>query len=193
MADRRIDKASERVSLYDASPSAYANEYYRGMDVDSYPVQTRIGRDREELAYYERRAPERIVELAEAEAHLSQVEDEVLLKVLAMRPTTGRVPWPRRLRPFESERRTTELAWAREDERLKARHARQIAALEAESERADEAFRASITKLVDSMAATIARMPKAKQETVRAAIGGQLARLSSGEIGAFEFLATITG
>ncbi len=174
--DRRIQKASDRVSAYSISPQYYADEFYRGMDADSYPVQTRIVRDWEELAYYERRAPERIVELAEAEAALARVEDEVLLKVLAMRPSTGRVPWPRRLKPFETERLASELEWAREEERSKTRFEREMVRLDADVEKADEAFRQSIAKLVDIVSARLARMPRAKQEVVQSVISDNLAR-----------------
>lgn len=190
--DRRITKAAERVDLYDASPEAYASEFYKGKDVDSYPVQTRIARDRDELAYYERRAPERLVELAEVEADLARVEDEVLIRVLDMRPSNGRVLWPRSLKPFESERHAAELQMAREEEEVRARHARQMERMDAEAEKADEAFRSSITKLVDTVAREIDRMPKAKQEAVRAALRTNLDMMKSGEIGPIEFLAVFT-
>ncbi|WP_174297936.1 hypothetical protein [Sphingomonas bacterium] len=187
--DRRIAQVSERVNLYQVSPYGYADQYYQGCDIHSYPVHTRIARDREELAYYQRRAPGRIVELAEAEANLSVVEDEVLLKVFAMRPSTGRVPWPGRLRPFEDVGFELQLRWAREDEKLKAAHARQMAIMNAQAAKADEAFQASITALVDVMKARIDRMTKGKRAEARTAIADRLDRLQHGEIGAFEFLA----
>lgn len=191
--DRRIENAGDRVRLYDLSPEAYANDFYPGKHVDSYPVQTRIQRDREELAYYERRAPERIVELAEAEAHLAKVEDDVLIRVLEMRPSGGRVLWPRKLKPFETERHAVELQMAREDERAKAQHTREMERLDAAFEKADEAFRRSISKLVDSIGAEIKRMPRAKQEAAQAAIQRNLESMQTGALSPMEFLATFTG
>ncbi|MCA8484832.1 hypothetical protein LGM85_12905 [Burkholderia multivorans] len=174
--------------MYDINPYAYADEYYSGRGVDSYPVQTGINRDREELDYYQRRAPERIVELAEAETNLARVEDEVLISVLKMRPSTGRVPWPRPLKSLESERYQVELRLAREEERSKARHARVMEILNNRAKKDDESFRAAIAKLVEGIKIEMEKMPNAKRENFASRLAERLALLEQGEIGPLEFL-----
>lgn len=114
------------IDEFEADPEAFAAKHYRGHGVDSYPVTTTIARSRERLAYNIRRQPVRIERLAEAERALVAVEEEVLREVEAMRPTKGRVSWPKPLpsmkrfremreeadRRWEERRQREEAAWA---------------------------------------------------------------------------------
>jgi hypothetical protein len=86
------------VAEYDDDPEAFADKYYPRQGVHSYPVQTRISRERENLDYYSGRFEDKIEDVVQAESSLALLEQDVLVRVLAMRPTPGRVPWPRKLR-----------------------------------------------------------------------------------------------
>jgi hypothetical protein len=107
-----------RVEAFECDPEAFAARYYRGHGVDSYPVQTTIARERERLEYHARRHDERISELAELEVALGATEAAVLSAVAAMRPSNGRISWPKPLAPFPAFRREFEAEMARLAERL---------------------------------------------------------------------------
>lgn len=137
MGEHNMVQSRRRLDEFDSDPEAFAARYYRGHGVDSYPVQTTISRERERLSYYERRIPQRIAELVELELGVERVEEEVLAEVAAMRPTKGRVPWPRRLptfkhfrAQFEAEEERQRLQW----EEQRARDREEFERLEAEEE-----------------------------------------------------------
>jgi hypothetical protein len=116
--ERTISDEQARVAEFEADPEAFAGKYYRGHGVDSYPVTTTMARTRERLEYNVRRQPVRIERLAEAERTLATVEEEVLREVQAMRPSTGRVPWPPPLKPmkrFREARAEEERHWQERD------------------------------------------------------------------------------
>ncbi|PND19516.1 hypothetical protein CN934_22560 [Ensifer sp. MMN_5] len=80
---------------FEADPEGYARRRYGNHGVDSYPVQTRIGRIREKVAYHSTRGEIRLQRIKDAVAELERVEQEVLAEVASMRPSAGRVPWPK--------------------------------------------------------------------------------------------------
>lgn len=85
----------DELAAYYADPEAYARARYPGHGVDSYPVKTRISRIEEKVAYNSTRGEVRKKRIEDAVAEIERVEAEVLAEVSGMRPTTGRVPWPK--------------------------------------------------------------------------------------------------
>jgi hypothetical protein len=103
--EQRIDQDAERIAEYERSPTLFAEKHYRGMSVDSYPVQTNISRCRRDLEYRVSKRDARWIELEEAEKALKRVELEVLQELARMRANTpGRVPWPPKLPSFSDFR-----------------------------------------------------------------------------------------
>jgi hypothetical protein len=98
------DKAE--LDEFEADPAGYASRRYPSHGVDSYPVQTRIGRIRETVTYNSGRFEVRKQRIVDAMEALQRVEQEVLDELAAMRPSSGRVPWPppSRLQERSSER-----------------------------------------------------------------------------------------
>ncbi|WP_186083104.1 hypothetical protein [Burkholderia gladioli] len=159
--DRRIKACTTELAEFDADPAAYARKRYGNHGVDSYPVQTRISRQQEDLDYRMRNLPRKYDELAAAEQHLADVEDAVLRELGAMRPNTpGRVPWPAPLPSFKRHRELMLEAWermlqasaeqrARQDEAHRVWEAQEDARLarehEEESERERQRWLASTT------------------------------------------------
>lgn len=81
---------------------AFAQKYYPGHSVDSYPVQTNTSRIREKLDKLPARRERNQRELEIADTNLAKIEAEVLSEVSRMSPTSGRVPWPVPLEPYEA-------------------------------------------------------------------------------------------
>lgn len=100
----RIKQDIQRVNEFEADPELFARTYYRGCTVDSHPVQTNIARIRESIEYRTACLPTKEQLLKHVESSLAQIEKEVLEEVLAMRPTSGRVPWPAPPRSLDGER-----------------------------------------------------------------------------------------
>ena len=96
---RRLQAQAE-LDDFHRDPEAYAADRYGNHGVDSYPVQTRTSRLADDVAYRSSRISEIERDLPDAEAALVAVEADVLAEVLAMRPSTGRVPWPKPLPSF---------------------------------------------------------------------------------------------
>lgn len=133
-----------RLDSFDRDPEAFASRHYGRHGVDSYPVQTNISRNREHLNYIDGKREQRISILAEAEANLELVEATVLAEVSRMRPTAGRVPWPRKLPNFDDykEEVTRELQQLRVVherylEQIEKDYQAELRALDADRERAD--------------------------------------------------------
>lgn len=151
--DRRIKACTTELAEFDGDSEAYARKRYGNHGVDSYPVTTRIGHQREDLDYRTRNLPRKYDELAAAEQHLADVEDAVLRELGAMRPNTpGRVPWPAPLPSFKRHRELMLEAWermlrehaeqrAREDAAHQVWQAEEDARLAEESEREWQAWR----------------------------------------------------
>lgn len=148
-AEYNYDQSTARVAEYDSDPNGFAARHYGRNSVDSYPVQTNIERNRESISYHERRRHERLRELAQLELELLRIEQQVLVEVIRMRITPGRVPWPRALPPFNKFRAQFEAEMKREDEQWRIERAsddaeferllaEEEAALGAESKREDE-------------------------------------------------------
>ncbi len=97
---RRLQAQAE-LDLFHLNPEAYAAARYGNHGVDSYPVKTRTTRLVEDVDYRSRRIIEIERDLPGVLEALATVEADVLVEVQAMRPTTGRVPWPKSLPPFE--------------------------------------------------------------------------------------------
>jgi len=128
--EHNYNQSSQRVAEFDADPEGFASRHYGRNGVDSYPVQTNIGRNREYMARHERRRDEQIRELAKLESELLRIEGEVLVEVTRMRPTPGRVPWPPRLPPFDQFQEQFEAEMKREAERWRIQRAKDDAEFE---------------------------------------------------------------
>lgn len=122
-AEYNYSNSTIRVAEFEADSEGFAARYYGQNGVDSYPVQTTISRERERIAYHERRRDERIRELAGLESELMRVEEQVLVEVTQMRTTPGRMPWPRSLPVFNKFREQFEAEMKREDERWRIQRA----------------------------------------------------------------------
>lgn len=83
-------------------PEAFARKFYSGHGVDSYPIRTNTGRIREKLDNLSRKRKRHQLELEEAEVNLQAVEAQVLNEIERMRPSDGRVPWPKLLEAHET-------------------------------------------------------------------------------------------
>lgn len=100
-AEKRIREETAEMFFFDANPRAWVNlNYGPDMAIDAYPPVTRADRIKESLASRVERRPVRALEYRDAELNLAQVEKEVLAQVGEMRPSNGRVPWPKPLSPF---------------------------------------------------------------------------------------------
>lgn len=96
-----ILSAASELAGFDSDPKAYALDRYGALHgVDSYPVQTRVGRLREAADRRQTRIPDIEMEIIAAERDLERVEEEVFREVSVMRPSTGRVAWPKPLGKF---------------------------------------------------------------------------------------------
>ncbi|WP_088310905.1 hypothetical protein [Novosphingobium sp. B 225] len=129
-AEKNYEQSRARVDAYEEDPIAFAARFYQNHEWDSYPVQANLATNRERNECHERRREERIKELAELESALMRTEELVLAEVTRMRPTTGRVPWPRSLPAFTKFRAQLEMEMRREDERWRAERARDDAEFE---------------------------------------------------------------
>lgn len=116
-----------RLDSFDRDPDAFASRHYGRHGVDSYPVQTNISRNRERMCYIDSKRTQRVVDLAQAEANLEAVETAVLAEVSLMRPTAGRVPWPRKLPTFANYQEEV----TRELEQLRVEHGSYLKRIEA--------------------------------------------------------------
>lgn len=157
-AEYNYSQSSRRVDEFESNPEGFASRHYGRNGVDSYPVQTNIGRNRERMAYHEGRRDERIRELAELESELLRIEEQVLVEVMRMRSTPGRVPWPGRLPTFKQFQGQFEAEMKREDERWRIERARddaeferliaeEEAALAEQSARENEQFRRDLAAM----------------------------------------------
>lgn len=90
-----------RIAEFEGNPVGFAERHYRGNGPDSYPVQTNIERARESVQRKINRQAPQAAALRAADGRLVAVEAEVLAEVTAMKPSPGRVPWPKPLKSIE--------------------------------------------------------------------------------------------
>jgi hypothetical protein len=146
-------QSATRIAEFENDPQAFADRYYPGHDVDSYPVQTTIERERKRFDYNKGRTLGRLGELETAEAKLVEVELEVLRLVGAMVSTGGRVPWPTALPSFDKYQLELTTSFVRQDELAKREavmekaereklFAAELELIEREQAAFDEVFRA---------------------------------------------------
>lgn len=146
---RRLQAQAE-LDVFHRDPKAYAADRYGNQGVDSYPVQTRTSRLADDVAYRSSRISEIERDLSDAEAALVAVEADVLEEVLGMRPSTGRVPWPKPLPSFtgriarglEAQQRDIDAEPSRVAAyraRLKAEYDFEMVKLDRQTQREDEA------------------------------------------------------
>lgn len=133
-AEIKLGEEQAVVDDFDCNPVGFAARNYPRHGVDSYPVQTHISRKRESIEYQLKRKPERWIELEEAEANLARVEAEVLAEVASMRPSSGRLPYPSSLPPFEVQRQAKISEHQAFRVQEKADHALYLAQIERESQ-----------------------------------------------------------
>ena len=153
-AEKDMPEIEAKLAAFDRDPDRWAQTNYPGNDKDSYPVQTHISRARDSLARKKDRRPREMQELWESQENLALVEREVLEKLESMRPTEGRVPWPKPIRSVEEAMRDLErdlARWKAEAEKEKRKReeqysredARDAAKKEAEN---NAAIRAHVAK-----------------------------------------------
>lgn len=95
-AEKRIPETEAKLAAFDADPEGWSELNYPTCGgPSSYPVQTHITHAREYLARKIERRPAEAQALEDALQNLQEVEADVLAKVQSMRPTPGRVPWPK--------------------------------------------------------------------------------------------------
>jgi hypothetical protein len=192
-SERNHERNQEVLDEYDSDPGAYAANHYSNKEWDSYPVQTRIGKYRDKIDRHQWRHPERIQELAEAEAALMRLEAEILVEVLNMRPSSGRVPWPRKLpkwtkfvEAFEAEMEREEERWRRanaiRDREIQDWLAKEDAKIEAYQRESEEMMRRDLAKMTPEQYARW----RAFADRISNAI-------KTGEIGATEILQMARG
>jgi len=95
------------LARYEQDPLRFAQLHYPGQGPSSYPVVTHIGRhyewlersEEERLPYYQELLPK-------MEVATIQVEEEVRIAVLRLRPSTKRELWPARPLSLERERKS---------------------------------------------------------------------------------------
>ncbi len=94
-AEDRIREDTEEIEFYERDPRGWADKLYGSRcTLDSYPVITRSTRIRDALERGMVRRPLRALDLRNAERRLCLLEEDIMVRVSAMRPTGGRVPWP---------------------------------------------------------------------------------------------------
>lgn len=100
-AERRQAQDRAEIAEYERDPAGYARRRYGPMHgVDSYPCTTRLQRLRDAVDQSVARRALRAHDLDEAERRLRQIEDEIAGEVANMRPSPGRIPWPKPLSRF---------------------------------------------------------------------------------------------
>ncbi|QEI07559.1 hypothetical protein FXN63_18235 [Pigmentiphaga aceris] len=156
--ERNYAQSSKRLAEFNASPEDFASRHYGRNAADSYPVQTTIARERERVAHHEKRRPERIRALAMLESELMRIEQEVLVEVTGLRPSSGRVPWPGRLPAFKEFRAAFQEEMRQADERWRIERAeddaefeRLIAAEEAANEERHRLEEAQLRREIAAM------------------------------------------
>ncbi|MGD9615685.1 MAG: hypothetical protein AB7H90_10100 [Alphaproteobacteria bacterium] len=125
--EKRIDQHKSRIAEYESDPREFATKYYSGHGVESYPVQTNISRNHSGIEYRQSQLVLHKENLRNAEAELEQVTARMLAEVANMRPSRGRVPWPKPLPTFERFRADTLKRWEREERAHEVRYARERA------------------------------------------------------------------
>jgi hypothetical protein len=90
----RLAEQIARLQDYESNPEAFAARNYHGLSVDSYPVQTTIRRTREDIEGRFEAIKECRSDVLRYEAEAERIVQEAIEAVGAMRPTSGRVPFP---------------------------------------------------------------------------------------------------
>jgi len=90
-----------RIHEFESDPVGFANRYYPGQGADSYPVRATIEKARASVERKRNRHRGQLEALGDADKRLEDVEKMVLAEVEVMKPSSGRVPWPKALPPFE--------------------------------------------------------------------------------------------
>lgn len=187
--DERIAQDAARIAEYEESPSSFASRYYGNNPYDSYPVQTNISRCRKGLERRLVRRPERIDELAEAEANLKIVEEEVLQEVNRMRPgTPGRVPWPRALRSLEELRRIEALISERAEREYQRQRAKDDAEFEAQVREEERIARLEEDAFHQQWQEQLVQMAPHERDAAKDAVKKIKKALESGEITAEQII-----
>ena len=90
-----------RISEFESDPVGFSELHYRGCGPYSHPVRTNIERARKSVQGKIDRQAMQAEALRVADDRLVAAEAEVLAEVTAMKPTSGRVPWPKPLKSIE--------------------------------------------------------------------------------------------
>ncbi|ATY34921.1 hypothetical protein [Sphingomonas psychrotolerans] len=181
-SEKNYEQSSARVADFEADPDAFSARYYGRHDRDSYPVVTNISTNRERNARHERRRDERIVELAELEARLMRVEAEVLVEVTRLRPTQGRVPWPRKLLAMKQFRADLDAQLRREDVQWRTERAADDALFEKLMAKEEARAAAESAREGERLPRDIAAMSPAECAAHRAWADYFMTGLKSGEL-----------
>lgn len=186
--DNRVARKASRIAEYEANPVSFARRYYGDNPYDSYPVQTNISRCREDLEYQRSRRAKRIDDLVTAEVNLKLVEEQVLQEIARMRPTSGRVPWPRPLRSLEKLRHIESLINQRLDRESQRQRARDEAEYQAELKELECIARAEEEAFHKKWQEDLAKMSPEDRDAARAAARKIAQALKSGEITAAQMI-----
>lgn len=190
--DERIAQDTARVNEYQANQEAFAANHYGNNPPDSYPVQTNIARCIEGIEYRTERRSRYQRNLGDAVSTLQAVEREVQAEVRGMRPSSGRVPWPKDLPPMsvhidalielrEEEDRQYQIERAADQAECDAWEASELERLDAESERED-------ARAAQEWRDKLASLSAADREKLERANAELLAKLKSGEITVWDII-----
>jgi len=129
MTIRTLEQSESRIAEHDLDPEAFAALYYPYCEGGrhSYPVLTTMERERERASRKRSRLTEYPQRLASLERELAQVEKEVRAEVARMRPSPGRVPWPKPLPALEGSRARFNKEFDDEVRRDEEQYQRQLA------------------------------------------------------------------
>lgn len=178
-----------RIEEFERDPVAFSERHYRGHGPDSYPVQTNIERARASVTRKCERQSSQIAALKVADERLATVEAEVMVEVMAIKPSSGRVPWPRSLTSFESAKAIFERSRARDRARDAVEYQEYMAAMERDYEREMDAIERASDREDAAEAKRWSRLSPEQQDAKRDEMRPWLEALQRGEITVWDILA----
>lgn len=178
-----------RIQEFESDPVAFSDRYYRGHGPDSYPVQTNVERARASVARKRERQSSQIATLKAADERLATVEAEVLIEVMATKPSSGRVPWPRSLPSFELAKAAFMRSRASERARDAIEYQQYMAGIERDYEREMAAIEQAGAREDAAEARRWARLSREEQDAKREEVRPWFEALQRGEITVWDILA----
>jgi hypothetical protein len=190
-----LDRMSYLDEFHD-DPARFAELYYPQVadGPDSYPVQTRISRTREELEYKTERMPVYIQRVIDAECSMFAAEQDVLATLGGMRAdTSGRVDWPVEPRSLD-EFRTEVLQDFKRNRNAHRRFVLQRVKKRAEQVEQRKNERAAMMQETEElMKIKLALMPPMKASVFRSVFDSLKAAMEKGEFTGADVMALADG